>query len=216
MIVGYHIVFGAYGFWLPNDPRGSWSDFVGSWELFRFGKATKTNERRSVANLPHDHEKRLSAKMALKYPEIHFTGIQARAIGLGFGDYVDKTNLPIWSCAILPEHVHLIVGRFRLTVEQLVIQLKGAATERLKEQGIHPLSEFASGSGNVPKCFARGEWKVFLDEEDLEQAIEYVEQNPIKEGKPRQHWKFVKPVEWMNSRIDPFFPRSAPPTPRRG
>ncbi len=37
MIVGYHIIFGMYGFWLPNDPRGSWSDFVGSWELYRFG-----------------------------------------------------------------------------------------------------------------------------------------------------------------------------------
>jgi len=23
-IIAYHIVFGAYGFWLPNDPRGSW------------------------------------------------------------------------------------------------------------------------------------------------------------------------------------------------
>src|SRR4051812_39201122 len=32
MIVGYHVIFSAYGFWLPNDPRGSWSDFVGSWE----------------------------------------------------------------------------------------------------------------------------------------------------------------------------------------
>jgi hypothetical protein len=28
MILGYHVIFGAYGFWLPNDPRGSWSDFV--------------------------------------------------------------------------------------------------------------------------------------------------------------------------------------------
>src|SRR5256885_9336243 len=33
----------------PNDPRGSWSDFVRSWELFRYGPATKTTERRSLA-----------------------------------------------------------------------------------------------------------------------------------------------------------------------
>ena len=49
MVLAYHVIFGAYGFWLPNDPRGSWSDFVGAWELLRFGKATKTTERRSVA-----------------------------------------------------------------------------------------------------------------------------------------------------------------------
>lgn len=35
MIHGYHLIWGAYGFWLPNDPRGSWSDFVYSWELER-------------------------------------------------------------------------------------------------------------------------------------------------------------------------------------
>ena len=45
MILGYHLIITAYGFWLPNDPRGSWSDFVGAWELLRFGRATKTESR---------------------------------------------------------------------------------------------------------------------------------------------------------------------------
>lgn len=35
MIVGHHIIIGMYGFWLPNDPRGRWSDFVRSWDLYR-------------------------------------------------------------------------------------------------------------------------------------------------------------------------------------
>jgi hypothetical protein len=43
MILASHVIFSTYGFWLPNDPRGSWSDFVGAWELFRFGPATKTD-----------------------------------------------------------------------------------------------------------------------------------------------------------------------------
>ena len=33
----YHLIITTYGFWLPTDPRGSWSDFVRAWELFRFG-----------------------------------------------------------------------------------------------------------------------------------------------------------------------------------
>jgi hypothetical protein len=33
MILGSHVIFGAYGFWLPNDPRGSWSEFVGAWDF---------------------------------------------------------------------------------------------------------------------------------------------------------------------------------------
>ena len=43
MVLGYHLIMGTYGIWLPNDPRGSWSDFVGSRELFYFGPATKTD-----------------------------------------------------------------------------------------------------------------------------------------------------------------------------
>ncbi len=45
MILAARLIFSAYGFWLPNDPRGSWSDFVRPWELLRFDRATKVGER---------------------------------------------------------------------------------------------------------------------------------------------------------------------------
>ncbi|MCA9086946.1 MAG: hypothetical protein KDA81_23035, partial [Planctomycetaceae bacterium] len=51
MIHGYHLILPMYGFWLPNDPRGSWSDFVWKWELVRFGKATRTIDRRDISGL---------------------------------------------------------------------------------------------------------------------------------------------------------------------
>ena len=57
MIVGYHLIVSAYGFWLPNDPRGSWSEFVGAWDLFRAGGRAmrdQVTERRSYAADPHD------------------------------------------------------------------------------------------------------------------------------------------------------------------
>jgi hypothetical protein len=28
MVIGYHVILGARGFWLPNDPRGSGSSYV--------------------------------------------------------------------------------------------------------------------------------------------------------------------------------------------
>jgi hypothetical protein len=61
MILAFHSIFTAYGFWLPNEPRGSWSDFVGSWELRRFGPATKVTTRRSIAEKPYD--RKLKAEM---------------------------------------------------------------------------------------------------------------------------------------------------------
>src|SRR5262249_24617532 len=172
MMLGYHAIFGAYGFWLPNDPRGSWSEFVGSWELFRYGPATTTTETRSLAYRPHDHSQRLAAKQALAYPPVQFSGLQARAVARGFADYAKRAALTVWASAILPDHVPLVVGPFRLKIEQTVIQLKGAATRQLLEEGIHPFGDHRLPNGRLPKCFARGEWKVFLDcDKDIRRSI---------------------------------------------
>ena len=191
MIVGYHVIFSAYGFWLPNDPRGSWSDFVGSWDLYRYGPATKTTERRSLAHDPHDRARRLAAKRALKCPPVVFTGLQARAVARGFGAYLRQSGLAVWACAILPDHVHLVTGRPAMKVERLVIQLKGDATRALVREGIHPLAPHGAAGERPPKCWGRGEWKVYLDPEDVPRAIRYVEGNPAKEGKKAQNWSFV-------------------------
>src|SRR3954454_6399727 len=96
----YHVIFGAYGFWLPNDPRGSWSDFVGSWELFRFGQATKTETRRSVAHAAHDAQARRAAKEALKYPPVVFDGRQALAVSRGFSRMIAKAGYLVYACSI--------------------------------------------------------------------------------------------------------------------
>ncbi len=194
MVFGYHVIIGAYGFWLPNDPRGSWSDFVRAWELRRFGPATKVNTRQSVAKQPHDRAVRLAAKQALRYPPVSFTGIQARAVGRGFANFLERSGVILWACSILPEHVHLVIARHRYTVEQIVNLLKGDATRQLLDETLHPLAAWRKPHGGVPRCFAQREWKVFLDsEEDIVRAIRYVEENPTKEGKPPQHWNFVTP-----------------------
>src|SRR5215468_7580043 len=112
MVLGSHVIFSAYGFWLPNDPRGSWSDFVGAWELRRFGPATKTTETCSLARRPHDQHARLVAKEALKHPPVQFSGVQARAVARGFQEYVRNSGLVVWACSILPEHVHVVIARF--------------------------------------------------------------------------------------------------------
>jgi hypothetical protein len=50
VILASHVIVSAYGFWLPNEERGSWSDFVRKYELWRdFGPATKVDTTRSVA-----------------------------------------------------------------------------------------------------------------------------------------------------------------------
>jgi len=194
MVRASHVILGMYGFWMPNDERGSWSNFVGSWELVRFGRATTVQVSRSLASRPFDPAKRAAALAELKYPPVELTGIQARAVGRGFATYAAKANLSILACAILPKHVHLVLERHRLKVELLVNKLKGAATTQLIDEEIHPQLAHQHNMERPPKAFARGEWKVFLDTpQDIERSIRYVENNPQRENLPPQHWHFVQP-----------------------
>jgi REP-associated tyrosine transposase len=194
MVLGSHVVFGAYGFWLPNDPRGSWSEFVGGLDLYRYGAATKVSVRHSVAAARHDWKGRLRTKTALQRPAVKFSGVQARAVALGFADYVGRAGVAVLACAVLPDHVHLVIERHRLEVEKLVLQLKSFATRQLIDEGIHPFKDSNADCARPPKCFARGEWKVFLNSpDDVRRAIGYVENNPLKEGLRPQRWSFVTP-----------------------
>jgi REP element-mobilizing transposase RayT len=196
MVIAYHVIIAAYGFWLPNDQRGSWSDFVRRWELLRFGPATKTDERRSVAWRPIDWAKRAAARASLMFPPVSFTGIQALAIASGFADGARRSGYQILACAILPDHVHLVIARHEYAIEQVVNRLKGSASRVIAERGLHPLDGYETKRGSTPSMWAEGLWKVFLDNpSDVLRAIEYVEGNPEKEGKKRQKWKFVMPYD---------------------
>jgi len=118
MPLAYHVVLGAYGFWLPNDPRGSWSDFVGGIELLRYGAARRATTTRSVAGVKHDEGLRLAAKRALKSPATCFSGKQALAVGQGFRKACTEGGYVVFACAILPEHAHLIVRDHERAITQ--------------------------------------------------------------------------------------------------
>src|SRR5262245_56161790 len=162
MIHAYHVIWDTYGFWLPNDPRGSWSDFVASWELARFGNSTKSLERLDV-DLAQWAQWRAEARQALKYPTVVLTGRQALAVGTGLGNCVRKSRLTIWACSILEEHVHLVIARHTYKVEQIAILLKGEATKALKAQSLHPQAAHADANGKLPSMWAEKRWKVYLD-----------------------------------------------------
>jgi hypothetical protein len=48
----------------------------------------------------------------------------------------------------------------------------------------------------MPSVWAQDGWRVFLyTVEEILAAIPYVEENPVKEGKPAQRWRFVTPFD---------------------
>jgi REP element-mobilizing transposase RayT len=195
MVIASHLVFTAYGFWLPNDPRGSWSDFVRCWELYWYGPATKVTTRRSLAQDAHNQELRLVQKTALRYDPVRFSAEQIACVARGFARAVSETGYALLACSIMPEHVHTVALRHRNPGERIIGHLKTRATQQLIDEGLHPFLAKRNGARDLPPAWARRGWKVFLDsDEDVARAIQYVEENPLKQGMARQRWEFVTPV----------------------
>ena len=198
MIHGYHVVFGTYGFWLPNDQRGSWSDFVAAWELRLLGDSSKGVDR------PELTERQLQwqtlAKAKLKYPEVFLNGQQALRVAEGFNTAIKKSGFVVWACSILPQHVHLVIARHRYKVEYIAGLMKGEATKSLIRSSMHPLGKFRTKSGKTPTPWNVKSYHGFLEtEQEIEDAIAYVIDNPMKEGKKRQPWNFTTPFSGLDT-----------------
>ena len=191
-ILGFHFIFTAYGFWLPNDPRGSWSTAVRSFNLQAFGPATKVNTTRSVASTPHDHRARNNAKSALKNPPVRFNGHQALAIAQGYKKAIEEHAYTLHALTILPDHTHIIMAWHIKPVDEIAAHLKAKATRSLTDKHLHPFEN----EDKRPSPWARSYWCPFIKNADhMRQAINYVNQNPIKAGLPAQHWRFIKPYK---------------------
>ena len=192
VVLASHIIFTTYGFWHPNDPRGSWSDFVRSFDLLAHGPATKTTERRSVAHRTHDRDQRLRAKEALTYPPVHFSGQQALEIARGMTQAVAESNYIVRACSIMPDHVHAVVDRHEHPAELIIGHFKKNATRQLLNSGLHPMQDAMEREHKRISCWTSRGWKVFLDSpQDIDRAVRYVNNNPIRAGFKAQHWNFV-------------------------
>lgn len=190
----YHVIFCTHGFWPPNDRCGSYSIEVRSEPLREHGPATKVSTRKSVAGKPHDYQARKAAKQALVLPEVTFNEHQALSVARGFAASVEKSKYKIHACSILPQHVHMVIARHHYDIEQVVRLLKQAATLRLLEDNLHPFAHLRKDGKHLPSAWAQDFWKVFLyTPTEIQQKIEYVWNNPIKEGKRPQKWSFVVP-----------------------
>ena len=149
--------------------------------MYAFGAATKVATRRSLADRSHDTTKRRAAKAALKHPPVRLDGKMAKVVGTAIGGL----GLSIHALAVMPDHVHAVLGRSGIKVEQQVRRMKQAGTLALR------------GAGWVERdrpVWVRSGWFVYLkDDTAVRRAIRYVEDNPRRSGLRRQRWSCVTP-----------------------
>ncbi len=190
-IVATHCIWGAYGFWLPNDPRGSGSSYVGSHAIWKAGgDATMVQTHRSLANKVHDLNLRLAGKAALQKPAMRFNDAQITAIAAGFAAAVASGNYNLHACAIMPDHVHVVLGHHQDLSSKIVAHLKSFGTKELNRRGLNPYAALTGRDGQ--RVWADRFRHVFLTTADVPRCVQYVRDNPVKAGLPAQNWNFVR------------------------
>lgn len=125
---------------------------------------------------------------------VRFNGYQARAVAHGIEQSVAKSGFTLHACAVMPDHVHFVVKRHKYSIELVAAQLKANASRRLNEEGLHPFADYRYQDDTLPTPWARKHWSVFLsDDEGIQRAINYVNNNPTRDGHKPQSWRFITP-----------------------
>jgi REP element-mobilizing transposase RayT len=200
LVIAYHLIWTAYGWWLPNDPRGSGSKEVRNDVLAELGELHYGRKRVQ----PGGREVRQfyqEAAAILRHPLLTFSAAARDEIGLAFGRAVEEHRYTCYACAVMPDHIHVLIRKHKHQAEEMMEVLKEVSRARLHATNHRPPAH--------PIWTAGGGWKVFLDHPDeVRRTIGYIERNPSGLGLPAQRWPFVKPYDGW-----PLHPGHSPNSP---
>ncbi len=189
MIVGYHLIWTAYGWWLPNDPRGSMSDVIAADVLTQLWEIHYGRKKIQPAGW-EIREFYENAKPLLKHELLKMGEHDVAVIAEFFAEAIRRRKYTCYACALMPDHVHILIRKHRDTAEAMIEAFQTGSREALVDQERRMFDHPVWGGPG---------WKLFLDSrEDIERTIRYIEQNPVKIGRPVQNWNFVTPYDgWL-------------------
>lgn len=176
IIIAHHLIWTAYGWWLPNDPRGSFSKTIACDIIAELGELHLGRKTVQPASFDIRDFYRRAAK-ALKFPLLQLDRRERQNVAEAFGHIITGRQYTCYACAIMSDHVHILIRKHKHQAEQMIENLQSQSRLRLSKSGFrdpdHPL--WTGGGG----------WKVFLDHPDeIRRTSRYIEQNPIKRRLP--------------------------------
>jgi REP element-mobilizing transposase RayT len=188
IVIAYHLIWTVYGWWLPNDLRGSTSREI-RWEKvaaitdgeIHFGRRKVQPASRDVRAFYEQ------AAKALRYPLLEVRDKAVELVATAFAEVISHQRYTCYACAIMPDHVHMIIRKHKHCAEEMIELLQNAARWKLNESHLWPSDH---------PVWTRGGWSVFLDHpNDVERTIPYIEDNPKMIGLAVQRWPFVVPYD---------------------
>lgn len=193
-VAAHHLIWTIYGYWLPNDPRGSMSQEIRADVLKELGEIHYGRKRVQPAGWKVGEFQR-AAQPLLKHELLPFTDAEINAVGEALAETICERQFTCYACAVMPDHVHMVIRKHRDTAEEMIDAFQQASARALRGRG----TRFGE---NHPVWGGPG-WKVFLfTRSDIERTNRYVARNPEKARRPAQLWPFVVPYDgWLPAQV---------------
>jgi len=199
IVIGHHLIWTAYGWWLPNDPRGSNSHSIASKVIAELGELHYGRKKVQPAGweIRAFYER---AQEVLLFPLLTFDEAARGEIAAAFAAVIEAERYTYYACAIMPDHVHLLIRKHKHLAEEMIDRPQCDSRARLAESH-HRMTDHPAWGGPG--------WKVFLDHPDeVRRTITYIEKNPLLLRLPKQRWPFVKEYDGW-----PLHPGHSPNSP---
>jgi REP element-mobilizing transposase RayT len=189
MIVAHHLLWTIYGYWLPNDPRGSRSRAIHSDALAELGEIHFERKRVQPRGKELQEFRERAAKI-LKYEIRELSDGETARVGEAIQEVMRARSYTCYACAIMPDHVHLLIRKHRDNSDVMIAEFQRASRNSVVECGERPAEHSVWGGAG---------WRVYLEtKEDIERIARYIEANPIKARLPEQTWPFVTEYDgWL-------------------
>jgi REP element-mobilizing transposase RayT len=149
--LGYLLTFRAYGTWLHGDERGS---------------VDRDHRRYGTPALPPSPRRNQIVKKLLKQAPVKLSRRQRVAIDSSIRETCEIRKWNLWTLNVRTNHLHCVITA-NCGPERVLNALKANATRSMKESGCW--------SSDLSPWARRGSKKYLWTEEELANAIAYVE-----------------------------------------
>jgi hypothetical protein len=130
MVIAHHLIWTAYGWWLPNDPRGGGSKVIRNDIIADLGKLHYGRKKMQPAarDVRHFYEQ---ARQVLRHPLLRFEADCRELIAAAFADVVQQKQYTCYACAIMPDHIHILIRKHKNLAEEMMEHFKQSSRQKL-------------------------------------------------------------------------------------
>ncbi len=153
IVIAHHIMWTLYGWWLPNDPRGSTSRVIRNDLLAELGELASGTQEDSASRTRDPRVSPAGCGGAAVSAAV-ICASEFPTVAEAIGSAIEDCNYTCYACAIMPDHVHLLIRKHRDKAEEMIERLQSLSRKRLIDAGMR--------EANHP-VWTHGGWKVFLD-----------------------------------------------------